>query len=73
MRAIRIRQKEHCNAIRLGRVVKSALEEHVYEELTHEIDWSSFKVIDKANQTTERRMREAMHIHKHTYTNGYRN
>ena len=64
MRAVRKRQKEHCDAIRLRQVMKFALAEHVHEELTHEIDWSSFRVIDKANRAMERRMREAMHIHK---------
>ncbi len=65
LRAVGVRRKEHCDAIRLGQFQKSAVAEHVHNKATpHEIDWSSLQVIDTAFRQTERKIREAMHIHK---------
>ena len=49
MRALRVRKKEHCDAIRLGQSLKSAFAEHVHEQsMPHEIDWQGIKAIDRA-------------------------
>ena len=62
-RALGVRKKEHCEAIRLGRVERSAMVEHVHAGLEpHEIDWQSLKVIDRASWKRERKIREALHI-----------
>ena len=65
-RSLSVRRKEHQDATRLGQCPKSAVAEHVHSQLEeiHEIDWSTMKVIDRARRTTERRVREALHIHK---------
>ena len=40
--ALRVRKKEHCDAIRLGQSSKSAIVEHVHEQsMPHEIDWQA--------------------------------
>ena len=53
------------NATRTGHTTKSAIAEHVYEKNEpHDIDWSSFKVIDRGRRTRERKLREAFHIYK---------
>ena len=58
-RALGVRKKEHCDAIRLGRVERSAVAEHVHAALEpHEIDWQSSKVIDKASWKRERKIRD---------------
>ena len=42
LRALRVRKKEHCDAIRLGKGSKSAIAEHVQEQsMPHEIDWQA--------------------------------
>ena len=62
-RALGVRKKEYCDAIRLGRVERSAVVEHVHAGLEpHEIDWQSLKVIDRASWKRERKIREAFHI-----------
>ena len=62
-RALGVRKKEHCDAIRLGRVERSAVAEHVPARFEpHEIDWQSLKVIDRASWKRERKIREALHI-----------
>ena len=53
-RALGVRKKEHCYAIRLGRTEKSAIAEHVHNTL-HEIDWESLRIIDRASWKRERR------------------
>ena len=41
-RAIRIREKEHRDAVRLGQCKKSAMAEHVHSSVVpHKVDWSS--------------------------------
>ena len=45
--------------------MNSAIAEHVYEKnKPHDIDWSSFKVIDRGRRTRERKLIEAFHIYK---------
>ena len=69
MRALRVRKKEHCDAIRLrlGQSSKSAIAEHVHEQsMPHEIDWQGMKAIDRARWRRERKIREASHIQKRT-------
>ena len=63
--AVGVQQKEHQDAVRLGDSVKSAIAEHVHESVQpYVIDWGSMKVLDKAASQTERRIREAVHMHK---------
>ena len=62
-RAVDVRRKEHSAAIRLGQCSKSAISEHVHDQQSpHEMDWSSLRVIDRACQQRERKVREAFHI-----------
>ncbi len=64
-RALKVRGKEHRDAIRLGHCAKSAVAEHVHNcEPPHDVDWDSMKVIDRAGRRTERKVRESFHIHK---------
>ena len=64
-RALAVREKEHRDAVRLGYVDKSAVAEHVHDQLAqHEIDWDSVSIIDRAVRRTERKMREAFAIHR---------
>ena len=63
LRALGVRKKEHQDAIRLGQDKKSAIAEHIQDQVTpHEMDWASLKVIDQARKTKERKIREAFHI-----------
>ena len=65
LRAVNVRSKEHRDAIRLGQTEKSAIADHVHNQVVpHEIDWNSLKVIDRATKKRERKIREAFHIHK---------
>ena len=65
LRALRVRKKEHCDAIRLGQSFKSAIAEHVHEQsMPQEIDWQGMKAIDCARWKREREIREAFHIQK---------
>ena len=53
------------DAVRKGDWQKSAVAEHILQnETSHDIDWTSLKVIDRARKTRERRNREAIHIRK---------
>ena len=62
-RALGVRKKENCDAIRLERVERSAVAEHVHAGLEpHEIDWQNLKLIDRASWKRERKVREALHI-----------
>ena len=64
-RAVDVRRKEHSDAIRLGQCSKSAIAEHVHDQQSpHEMDWSSLRVIDRACQQRERKVREAFHIYQ---------
>ena len=64
-RAIRIREKEHRDAVRLGQCAKSAVAEHVHAFVVpHEVDWSSLQVLDRARRKMERKIREAFHIYR---------
>ena len=64
-RALEVRKKEHCDAIRLGRTEKSAIAEHVHSTLEgHDMDWESLCIIDGASWNRERKIREALHIGK---------
>ena len=63
--AIRIREKEHRDAVRLGQCAKSAVAEHVHSSVVpHEVDWSNLQVLDRAGRKMERKIREAFHIYK---------
>ena len=63
LRAVSVRKKEHWDAIRLVRCEKSALAEHVHgQSAAHEIDWKSLRVIDRADRTIERQVKESFHI-----------
>ena len=65
MRALRVRKKEHCHAIRLEQSSNSAIAEHVHEQsMPHEIDWQGMKAINHACWKRERKIREAFHIQK---------
>ena len=65
LRALRVRKKEHRDAIRLGQSSKSAIAEHVHEQsMPHEIDRQIMKTIDRARWKRERKIREAFHIQK---------
>ena len=65
LRALRVRKKEHCDAIRLGQSSRSAIAEHIHEQwMPHEIDWQGMKPIDRARWKRERKIREAFHIPK---------
>ena len=64
-RAIRIREKEHRDAVRLGQCAKLAVAEHVHSSVVpHEVDWSSLQVLDRAGRKMECKIREAFHIYK---------
>ena len=64
-RAIRIREKEHRDAVRLGQCPKSAVAEHVHASVVpHEVDWSSLQFLDRAGRKMERKIREAFHIYQ---------
>ena len=61
-----VRKKEHVNATRTE---KSAIAEHVYEKNEpHDIDWSSFKVIDRQGKEDERKETERSVSHLQTTT-----
>ena len=65
LRALHVRKKQHCDAIKLGQSSKSAIAEHVHERsMPHEIDWQGMKAIDRACRNRERKIREAFHIQK---------
>ena len=67
MRSLDTRCKEHRDAIRLAQCTKSAVADHVLSEehsQPHEIDWQSVRILDRAQGTTERRMKEAMLIYQ---------
>ena len=65
MRALHVRKKEHCDAIRLGQSSKPAIAEHVHEQsMPHEIDWQGMKAIDCARWKKEQKIREEFHIQK---------
>ena len=66
LRELRVRKKEHCDAVSLGQRSKSVIAEHVHEQsMPHEIDWQGMKAIDRARWKRERKVREAFHIQKH--------
>ena len=61
--AVRVRKKEPRDAIRLVRCEKSALAGHVcVQSAAHKTDWKSLRVIDRADRTIERRVRESFYI-----------
>ena len=65
LRALRVRKKEHCDAIRLGQSSKSAIAEQVHEQsMPHKIDLQGMKAKDRASLKRERKIREAFHIQK---------
>ena len=65
LRALRVRKKEHCDAIRLGQSSKSAIAEHIRgQSMSHENDWQGMKAIDRARWKREQKIREAFHIQK---------
>ena len=65
LRALRVRKKKHCDAIRLGQSSKSAIAKHVHEQLMpHEIAWQGIKAIDRALWKREQKIRETFHIQK---------
>ena len=59
-RALAVREKEHRDAVRLGNIDRSAVAEHVHDQVVHhEIDWNSVRIADRAVRRTERKLREA--------------
>ena len=54
--------QENCD-IRLGRIEKSAIAEHVHNTL-HEIDLESLRLIDRASWKRRRKISEVLHIGK---------
>ena len=70
LRVLHVRKKEHCDAIRLEQISKSAIAKHVHEQsMPHEIDWRCMKAIDCARWKRERKIREAFHIQKRANRN----
>ena len=64
-RAIRICEKEHRDAVRLGQSAKSVVVEHVHASVVpHEVGWSSLQVLDRAGRKMERKIREAFNIYQ---------
>ena len=64
-RAIRIREKEHRDAIRLGQCANSAVAEHVHTSVVpHEVEWSRLQVLDRAGRKIEHKIRKAFHIYQ---------
>ena len=53
--------QEHIRHTRNGTTDLSAVAEHAYVE-SHEIDWTTTKVIDTAANTRTRKVKEALHI-----------
>ena len=46
-RAVGVRKKEYCDAIRLGRTEKLVIAEHVHSTVEgHDMDWESLSIID---------------------------
>ena len=63
LRAVSVQKKEPRDAIRLVRCEKSSLAGYVHvQSAAHETDWKSLWVIDRADRTIERRVRESFHI-----------
>ena len=58
MRALDVRANDHWDAIRFNHSEKSAIAaEHVLKRnSSHDIDWTSLKVIDIASEKTERKV-----------------
>ena len=68
-RALGARAKEHRDAIRLGHDSKSAIAEHVdNQDLPHVMDWEKLKILDYACRRSERKVRQAFHIHRRNPT-----
>ena len=53
--------QEHTSHTRNGRTDLSAVAEHAVVQ-SHEIDWTTTKVIDTAANTRTRKVKEALHI-----------
>ena len=65
LRALLVRKKEHCDAVKLGQSYTLAMAEHVHDQsMPHEIDWQGMKAIDHARWKRERKIREAFHIER---------
>ena len=56
------RMKEHNADMRMGRVEKSAIAEHVHAT-GHEVHWEA-RVIEKEQHGGRRKVKEAIHIHR---------
>ena len=67
-RTLNVRLKEHQRCCRNFESQKSAVAQHAIEE-DHRIDWSNSTVIDKEPQWHRRRLKEALHIKKHSNFN----
>ena len=67
-RTLNVRLKEHQRCCRNFESQKSAVAKHAIEE-DHRIDWSNSTVIDKEPQWHRRRLKEALHIKKHSNFN----
>ena len=70
LRALRVRKKEHCDAIRLGQSSKSAIAEHVHEQsMPHEEGAKNQRSISHSKAQTEtqsgRRCRTKHHLECH--------
>ena len=61
-RRLQQRVNEHQDACKKGDEKSSAIAQHAWKE-HHPILWKEAKIIDKANKTTELKVKEALHIH----------
>ena len=59
------RLKQHQEAVKKGQTEKSAVAEHVWSN-QHSIDWNHVEILDQDSITSTRRIREALHIRKHS-------
>ena len=65
LRAVKVRCKEHRDAMRLSHTPKSVVAEHVHcQDEVLEIEWENVRVIDDAKRKWKRKIREAMQIQK---------
>ena len=60
------RLKQHQEVVKRGHTEKSAVAEHVWLK-QHSIAWDHVKILDQDSITSKRRIREALHIRKHSY------
>ena len=59
------RIKQHRDAVQKGLIERSAVAEHVWS-LQHSISWDKVDILDQDSSTDTRKIRETLHIRKHT-------